>query len=1080
MEGVMMDFFHHIVKNMISFRGYRGKRSLVKITCLAFVLAFFIFILPMVILSGPAFATTDLMEETFADSGLGTTMTLPMIIARFVQIFFGILGVIAICLLIYGGFIWMTAAGDPDKVNKAKQIITNAVIGLIIIFSAFAIATFIMSILRGISGPRVPGEPGTGGPGGPGDWGRSSLGGGPIESVYPAPNSSNNPINTMIVVTFKEEIDPGSICELEEGDTWCDGDKMKNVQICELATNSQDCLAGEDDKFKAVDFINTTVRQSKEDNFRTFVFEPATYLGSEDDILRTFKVLLESGIKNKATTNSIFARSRVNYYQWSFRTNGKLDLNPPEIASLGLYPNPDNDPDTYNIETAAEAGGVTLTLTSVNIDRPVMVRDAETGIDRPYITENLFNVSLATTTEVDPNLKISFNGSINNSVTSAGPKNYDFVVNNGVASVTLIGDWSDLGVNAPGNQLTIENGVITTGDAGFYFTIDSGTIRPGNGFRLTVTPSKLGDFLIFNDGNQETKFLFASSSYPGNTISRLVTSRGVTRSEIFNLIKTTGADRVEKTVERLNQVLDDKIIASVSDNDIIITPKAAGVNSMSLSANSEALEAETPRITISNSGNLTGQDRKDIRTQVGARDPYNNEIFKIGFNKAISPINIEDYVKVYIGIGETLIPASTTLNNQYTEIELRGTHPCGKNSCGDQIYCWLDPALYPNNTSVPARVEVVAATLKACKTGNQDSTENDWCKKIGGTCQGTNNAENKFGRCYVGEWFYPQSENLDGITDMSKNSFSGNFATAVNNKDITVRNAFGKSVSDWGGSGLPYYNANRFLNDKGRFIYNTASSSIGDNFSWSFYISSLIDKVSPLLTSIEPVGDYTFGSKNEENFSDPVKLIFNRLMRSATIKPGYGYGTSESDTAWHTRYLLLTTLTSGANPVGYWTNNLNIDSDTDGWADFSEVRVNHNPFDQAVRYGPLAASGIQSISQNCFLPGAGPQKAGAEDAELNPESLKRNFCYYDGDNTVGCVTDFALGTNAVTSTNPASYGYMNCNQIDGAQNCNATQVCKVHWATSSDSVFPNGSWVITKDFSTVTAGRTDCCFGVCR
>ncbi|MBT6253679.1 hypothetical protein HOI83_00380 [Candidatus Uhrbacteria bacterium] len=68
-------------------------------------------------------------------------------IGQLVNIALGLLGIIFFVLLVYAGFLWMTAAGDPDKVTKAKTMITQAVIGIVIILSAFAISTFVINQL---------------------------------------------------------------------------------------------------------------------------------------------------------------------------------------------------------------------------------------------------------------------------------------------------------------------------------------------------------------------------------------------------------------------------------------------------------------------------------------------------------------------------------------------------------------------------------------------------------------------------------------------------------------------------------------------------------------------------------------------------------------------------------------------------------------------------------------------------------------------------------------------------------------------------------------------------------------------
>lgn len=56
------------------------------------------------------------------------------------------LGIIAVAIILYGGFVWMTAAGNDDRVGKAKSIIIAGVIGLVIVIAAFAIVTFVINM----------------------------------------------------------------------------------------------------------------------------------------------------------------------------------------------------------------------------------------------------------------------------------------------------------------------------------------------------------------------------------------------------------------------------------------------------------------------------------------------------------------------------------------------------------------------------------------------------------------------------------------------------------------------------------------------------------------------------------------------------------------------------------------------------------------------------------------------------------------------------------------------------------------------------------------------------------------------
>ncbi|MCK5510714.1 hypothetical protein KAI65_04205 [Candidatus Parcubacteria bacterium] len=56
------------------------------------------------------------------------------------------LGIIAVVIILYGGFVWMTAAGNDDRVSKAKSIIVAGIIGLIVIMAAFAIVNFVINM----------------------------------------------------------------------------------------------------------------------------------------------------------------------------------------------------------------------------------------------------------------------------------------------------------------------------------------------------------------------------------------------------------------------------------------------------------------------------------------------------------------------------------------------------------------------------------------------------------------------------------------------------------------------------------------------------------------------------------------------------------------------------------------------------------------------------------------------------------------------------------------------------------------------------------------------------------------------
>lgn len=98
---------------------------------------------------------TDQLNNT-AKAGWGAEPTGQSSLAGIIQItisaFLGLLGIIFIVLIVYAGYNWMTARGDEEKVTLAKQTLSRAVIGLIIIVAAYSITYFVFINLPGGGG----------------------------------------------------------------------------------------------------------------------------------------------------------------------------------------------------------------------------------------------------------------------------------------------------------------------------------------------------------------------------------------------------------------------------------------------------------------------------------------------------------------------------------------------------------------------------------------------------------------------------------------------------------------------------------------------------------------------------------------------------------------------------------------------------------------------------------------------------------------------------------------------------------------------------------------------------------------
>ena len=96
----------------------------------------------------------DEMDQAFITaSGFSQDASLAEIVSAVIKVFLSLLGVIFIILIIYAGMLWMTSAGNEEKISKAKKIMISAFIGLTIVISAYAITYFVIDrILEATAG----------------------------------------------------------------------------------------------------------------------------------------------------------------------------------------------------------------------------------------------------------------------------------------------------------------------------------------------------------------------------------------------------------------------------------------------------------------------------------------------------------------------------------------------------------------------------------------------------------------------------------------------------------------------------------------------------------------------------------------------------------------------------------------------------------------------------------------------------------------------------------------------------------------------------------------------------------------
>lgn len=65
-------------------------------------------------------------------------------VAKLINVALSMLGMIAVVIVLIGGFKWMTAGGNEEKVGEARKLIFAGIVGMAIILSAWAIARFVL------------------------------------------------------------------------------------------------------------------------------------------------------------------------------------------------------------------------------------------------------------------------------------------------------------------------------------------------------------------------------------------------------------------------------------------------------------------------------------------------------------------------------------------------------------------------------------------------------------------------------------------------------------------------------------------------------------------------------------------------------------------------------------------------------------------------------------------------------------------------------------------------------------------------------------------------------------------------
>ena len=96
----------------------------------------------------PQIVSAQGIGEPPPDINLPKDVNLIQAVVNIINFVLSLLGLVAVIMIIIGGFKYMMSGGDEDKVKKAKKLLISGLVGLIIIILAYAIASFVINLIQ--------------------------------------------------------------------------------------------------------------------------------------------------------------------------------------------------------------------------------------------------------------------------------------------------------------------------------------------------------------------------------------------------------------------------------------------------------------------------------------------------------------------------------------------------------------------------------------------------------------------------------------------------------------------------------------------------------------------------------------------------------------------------------------------------------------------------------------------------------------------------------------------------------------------------------------------------------------------
>jgi len=412
------------------------------------------------------------MDQVGTNIILGSTSPIATGV-KIIQVLLGLLGIVALSIIIYGGFLWTTSGGSEEKISQAKKLLRNSVIGLIIILSSWGITYFILSKLVAGAGSNPPSAALDNKS--VANLSLGTLGSCSIESVYPTPDTKDVARNSSILITVKEALQLDTICINKDTKATCACDNTPacnylnpaNIQIYKTAEGNN---------------TNTNLKEvevSVPTGNKTLVLRPVSALGSASGNVE-YAVRLTNDLK-KFGGDALFATCNSDFLEWKFETNTKLDLESPQVLLGNIFPPVDTLADVNKINSEAKTAQAKIVVT----DCP-----------RTHVAANKVSIkAVGSSVEADFVADANYSGSIT-----------DFSIQVSSGKLKLFSGSSLLGASD-----IVDNKATFAG----YFTVTLSSIVEGNSWNLVVKPVQAAETLTIG---ANTYIFVSTKSSSGNEI----------------------------------------------------------------------------------------------------------------------------------------------------------------------------------------------------------------------------------------------------------------------------------------------------------------------------------------------------------------------------------------------------------------------------------------------------------------------------------------------------------------------------------------------------------------------------------